>query len=177
LEETLSSFRVCERALAASLIAFGLGFASIPTAWADEDDGNTPGVQVNVVDGDGDGTTAAPTACGEFAQALDASSDNYGDFADSFEGSDYSDPAVDSSNATGRAALRQASSIALQASGTPGLQPEIANPMRLWSVNAAALIVKMGLRIPGDSLNTSVASMNAQAEEVQKACAAAGTHA
>jgi hypothetical protein len=35
----------------------------------------------------------------------------------------------------------------------------------------------MGLRIPGDSLNNTATQMNAQAGQVQQACAAAGTHA
>ena len=35
----------------------------------------------------------------------------------------------------------------------------------------------MGLRIPGDSLNSTATEMNNQAEKVQEACAAAGTHA
>jgi hypothetical protein len=33
------------------------------------------------------------------------------------------------------------------------------------------------LRIPGDSLNNTATSMNNNAEQVQEACAAAGTHA
>jgi hypothetical protein len=57
------------------------------------------------------------------------------------------------------------------------LQPEIASPMRSWSLGATALLVKMGLRIPGDSLNNTATSMNNNAEQVQEACAAAGTHA
>jgi hypothetical protein len=140
------------------LIAFGMGFACIATASADENDGNSPGVAVNTVDGD---ATSAPavTACGAFGQALDGASTYYGSFADSYEGSDYADPAVDQSNSTGRTALRQASSVAMQAAGTP------------------ALLVKMGLRIPGDSLNSTATSMNTQAEQAQQACAAAGTHA
>ena len=43
----------------------------------------------------------------------------------------------------------------MTAANTPGLQPEIADPMRTWSVDATKLLVKMGLRIPGDSLNTT----------------------
>jgi hypothetical protein len=172
----LSSSRVCERAVAASLIAVGMGFACISTASADEDNGNSPGVQVNVVDGDASSAPAVQ-ACGQFGQALDGASTYYGDFADSYEGSDYSDPAVDQSNSTGRTALRQASSVAMQAAGTPGLDAAIADPMRQWSLTAAALLVKMGLRIPGDSLNNTATSMNNQAEQAQQACAAAGTHA
>jgi hypothetical protein len=35
----------------------------------------------------------------------------------------------------------------------------------------------MGLRIPGEALNGTVTEMNNRAEQVQMACAAAGTHA
>jgi hypothetical protein len=79
---------------------------------------------------------------------LDDSSSYYGDFADSFEGSDYSDPAVDSSNSVGRTALRQSAAVAMSAAQTPGLDPAIADPMRVWSLGASKLLVKMGLRIP-----------------------------
>jgi hypothetical protein len=122
-------------------------------------------------------TDAAATACGTFAQVLDGSSNYYGDFADSFEGSDYADPAVDSSNSVGRTALRESAGLAMTAAQTPGLDPAIADPMRVWSLGATKLLVKMGLRIPGDSLNSTATEMNNQAEQVQMACAAAGTHA
>ena len=120
---------------------------------------------------------AALQACAQFAQVLDGSSTYYGDFADSFEGSSYADPAVDSSNVVGRTALRQAAALAMTAAQTPGLDPDIADPMRIWSLGATKLLVKMGLRIPGDSLNTTANEMNDQATKVQEACAAAGTHA
>ena len=119
----------------------------------------------------------AVTACGYFAEVLDGSSNYYGDFADSFEGSNYSDPAVESSNVTGRTALRQAAATAMDAANTPGLAPDISDPMRTWSLAATKLLVKMGLRIPGDSLNTTATEMNNDALKVQEACAAAGTHA
>ncbi len=65
----------------------------------------------------------------------------------------------------------------MQAAQTPGLDPAIADPMRIWSLGATKLLVKMGLRIPGDSLNGTATEMNNQAEKVQMACATAGTHA
>ena len=65
----------------------------------------------------------------------------------------------------------------MDAANTPGLQPDISDPMRVWSLGATKLLVKMGLRIPGDSLNSTATEMNNQAEKVQMACAAAGTHA
>ena len=108
---------------------------------------------------------------------MDGSATYYGDFADSFEGSSYNDPAVSSSNEVGRTALRESAGLAMTAAQTPGLDPAIANPMRIWSLGATKLLVKMGLRIPGDSLNSTANEMNDQATLVQVACAAAGTHA
>ena len=65
----------------------------------------------------------------------------------------------------------------MDTSNTPGLRADIADPMRTWSLSAAALVVKMGVRLPGDSLNTTANNMNNDATKVQEACAAAGTHA
>jgi hypothetical protein len=180
LEETLRSSHVYERALAASFFALGVGLTVVPTASADDvgTDSSSPGpVVVTPVDPSDNTSGAAASACGTFAQVLDDSSNYYGDFADSFEGSDYTDPAVDSSNAVGRTALRQAAAVAMQSAGTPGLDPSIADPMRVWSLGASKLLIEMGLRIPGDSLNSTATQMNAQAGQVQQACAAAGTHA
>ncbi len=176
----MKSSHVRERALAASFFALGVGLAGVPTASADDvgTDPSSPGpVVVTPVDPSDNVTDVSATACGTFAEALDGSSNYYGDFADSFEGSDYSDPAVDSSNEVGRTALRQAATVSMQAAQTPGLDPAIGDPMRIWSLGATKLLVKMGLRIPGDSLNGTATEMNNQAENVQQACAAAGTHA
>ena len=49
--------------------------------------------------------------------------------------------------------------------------------MRSWSVDATKLLLKMGLHIPGESLNTTATEMNNDATRAQEACAAAGTHA
>ena len=122
-------------------------------------------------------TEPAASACAAFAQVLDDSSNYYGDFADSFESSDYNDPAVDSSNSVGRTALRQAAAVAMQSADTPGLDPSISDPMRVWSLGATKLLLEMGLRIPEETLNNTATQMNAQATLVQQACAAAGTHA
>jgi hypothetical protein len=162
------------------MIALGIGFTVLPTAWADDNavDPGTPGpVQVAAAPTSDDATAPAVAACSAFGQVLDGASSYYGSFADSFEGSNYSDPAVESSNQVGRTALRQAAGTAMDASNVPGLQAEIASPMRSWSLGATALLVKMGLRIPGDSLNNTANGMNNNANEVQQACAAAGTHA
>jgi hypothetical protein len=166
--------------MAASAIALAIGLTVTPAASADDvgTDGSAPGpIVITPADPSDNATEPAVTACGAFAQVLDGSSNYYGDFADSFEGSDYADPAVDSSNEVGRTALRQAAAVSMQAAQTPGLDPSIADPMRVWSLGATKLLVKMGLRIPGDSLNSTATEMNNQAEQVQMACATAGTHA
>jgi len=176
----LKAFHARERSVAASVLALGIGLTVTPTAMADDFtvDGQAAGpVQVAAGPTSDNADPAALQACDAFAQVLDTSSSYYGDFADSFEGSDYSDPGVDSSNATGRTALRQSAAVAMEAAQTPGLDPSIANPMRIWSLGASKLLVKMGLRIPGDSLNSTATEMNAQAEQVQQACANDGTHA
>ena len=170
-----------ERTMVAAFIAVGIGLSCLPTASADVDDqgATDPGdpVQVAAAPTSDDVNPAAVAACSQFADTLDGTSTYYGEFADAFEGSDYSDPAVDSSNATGRTALRQGAAAAMDAANTPGLQPEVGDPMRAWSVDATKLLLKMGLRIPGDSLNTTATEMNNDATTVQEACAAAGTHA
>jgi len=176
----LKSFHTAERSVAASVFVLGMALTVAPTALADDItvDGQGAGpVQVAAGPTSDNADPAALQACDSFAQVLDTSSSYYGDFADSFEGSDYADPAVDSSNATGRTALRQSAAVAMQAAQTPGLDPSIANPMRVWSLGASKLLVKMGLRIQGDSLNSTATEMNNQAEAVQQACANAGTHA
>jgi hypothetical protein len=179
LEETLRSSHVYERALAASLFALGVGLTMVPMASADDSGtDSSPGPVVNTpVDPSDNASGSAVQACDTFAQVLDDSSNYYGDFADEFETSNYSDPAVDSSNAVGRTGLRTDAATALQTAGTPGLDPSIAEPMRLWSLGATKLLLEMGLRIPEESLNSTASQMNAQALGVQKACAAAGTHA
>ncbi len=163
-----------------SILALGVGLTVVPTASADDVtvDGSAPGpVQVAAGPTSDNADPAALQACAQFAQVLDGSATYYGDFADSFEGSSYDDPAVSSSNSVGRTALRESAALAMTAAGTPGLDPSIADPMRVWSLGATKLLVMMGLRIPGDSLNGTATEMNNQAEKVQEACAAAGTHA
>ncbi len=122
----------------------------------------------------------AVTACSTFANALDSASTFYGDFADSIEGverPDYGDPTISTTNTSGRTALREAAASAMNAAGTPGLSPDIANPMRSWSFGATKLLLKMGLRTGGQSLNDTATQLNNDATNAQMACAAAGTHA
>ncbi|GLP73266.1 hypothetical protein TUM20983_03760 [Mycobacterium antarcticum] len=150
----------------------------MPTAFADDDVAPpNPAVQVDAVPMSDNAQPAAIVACGNFAQALDGAAQYYGEFSDSFEGSDYNDPAVQSSNEVGRTALRQAAGVAIDSANTPGLDVAVAAPMRAWSADATKLLLKMALRIPGDSLNATATEMNNDATNAQEACAAAGTHA
>lgn len=122
----------------------------------------------------------AAVACSQFAAALDGAAVYYGYFADAIDGSehpDYSDRYVSDSNSVGRTALRQAAALALTAAGTPGLAPDIADPMRAWSLDATKLLLKMGLRGSGPTLNLTAIELNTDAGTAQMACAAAGTHA
>jgi hypothetical protein len=106
---------------------------------------------------------------------------NYEDFAYSTAGAgnyvNYGDPSVSNSNVVGRTALREAATVAFSASATPGLQPEISGPMQSWSLNAAKLLLTMGVGAPGDALNSAATDLNTDSHNVQMACAAAGTRA
>jgi hypothetical protein len=192
--------------LATSLIAFGVGLAVVPTASADPNDATqtdtpapgpgtgpaasvgqpapgpgTDGPAATVAQASDDPGAPAPTACKQFAAALNYASINYEDFAYSIAGNgasvDYAKPDVQSNNVTGRTALRQAAAAALDASGTPGLQPEVADPMRAWSMSATKLLLVMGVHGNGDMINGAATDMNNNATNVQFACARAGTHA
>lgn len=128
-----------------------------------------------------DDSGSASVACKQFSEALNYAAANYEDFAyDSAGGGnvvDYADPTVHNSNVVGRTALREAAATALNASMTPGLQPEISSPMQSWSLRATKLVLIMGLRGGGDSLNATATNLNTDAHDVQMACAAAGTPA
>lgn len=177
----------------AAFVAVGIGLAAAPVAAAQPapgsaGDGTTPPpvqvdtgppVQMSASTSD-NANPAAVTACGQFADVLDATSTYYGDFADALEQNaqpNYADPYVADSNAVGRTALRQGAGVAMSAANTPGLPPDIANAMRSWSLSATKLLLKMGLRTGGDTLNVTATQMNTDATNVQMACAAAGTHA
>lgn len=127
----------------------------------------------------GDADPAAVAACGQYSIALQATAAYYDNFAEALETYDapeYSD-VIRRSNTLGRTALREGAAMALSASNTAGLAPQIASPMRSWSLDATKLLIKMGLRGTGDTLDTTVNRMNNDAYAVQLACAAAGTHA
>ncbi|MFV8174268.1 hypothetical protein [Mycolicibacterium peregrinum] len=195
----MRSSQVYERGIASLLIAFSIGLGAVPSAFAEPgDEAGAPGPAapglpelppvtagapvagpVPVASTDDPGVPAV-TACSTFANALDSASTFYGDFADSIEGverPDYGDPTISTTNTSGRTALREAAASAMNAAGTPGLSPDIANPMRSWSFGATKLLLKMGLRTGGQSLNDTATQLNNDANNAQMACAAAGTHA
>jgi hypothetical protein len=230
----LKSSHVCGRALATSLIAFGIGLTVVPTASADPADpaqtdapapgpmgaptpgpmgaptpgpvgapapdpmgAPTPGPVGSPAPGpkgslapDPAGSPAAipdgadpatAAACSQFKAAMGYAATNYEDFAYDTAGSgdyvDYNNPSVAWDNQPARTALRQAAAAALTASTTPGLGPDISAPMQSWSLNATKLLLVMGLRGGGDTLNSTATDMNTDAHNAQMACAAAGVHA
>ncbi|MFZ0832011.1 MAG: hypothetical protein WAM92_02775 [Mycobacterium sp.] len=182
--------RVCKRVLVVELFAVALSLAVVPSAFAEPADADAqvpaaPGPASSpppVAAPAADGTSpAAADACRQFSGALAYAADNYEEFAYATAGNgnnvNYADPRISDSNVAGRTALREAAGVALTASQTPGLPPEIANPMRTWSFDAARLVLTMGLRGGGDSLNAAAADLNNSARDVQMACAAAGAAA
>lgn len=185
-----SSYR---RASAGVLIAFGIGLAMAATAVAEPNGvdqaptppGVAPPGQPLLVEpapaAAPPATAPAATACSQFGAALRVSSKYYNEFAYSIAGEgarvDYQDPTVSDANVDGRAALRKSAAEAFSAAGTPGLQPEIAAPMRSWSVDATKLLLVMGLRGGGDTLNKTATELNDDANNARMACANAGTPA
>lgn len=168
----MRAFHAGGRALVAPVIAVAMAMAMAPVALADPT--GTP------VGADTQSDNPAAAACGQFATGLDLAATYYSDFANNIAGDappNYTSPIVVESNVTGRTALRQAAAEALSASGTPGLQPEIANPMRAWSMSATKLLLLMGLHTGVDTINGSATDLNNNTNKVQMACAAAGTHA
>lgn len=139
----------------------------------------TPGVQLAAPTSP-DADPAAVAACAQFAEVLDVAATYYGDFADALDEharARYADPVVTETNTLGRTALRQGAVVAMDAANTPGLAPAIAAPMRGWSLDATKLMLKMGLRGGGATLDVTATELNNDAVSVQRACAAAGTHA
>ena len=185
----MRSSQACGRVFASSAIAICLGMALIPSASADPADGTdtnapppgpgTAAPSAFVPDTGVDVDLAAVDACRQFGVAMNYAATNYEDFAYATAGSgnavNYGDPSIDSSNVVGRTALREAASVANQAAATPGLSPDIAGPMQSWSMDAYKLIVMMGVRAGGDSLNGAATDLNTDSRKVQMACAAAGT--
>ncbi|SLI23231.1 Uncharacterised protein [Mycobacteroides abscessus subsp. bolletii] len=185
-----------------AVTAFAAGLAVAPSSYADPNDGG-PGVPApapaQVVDqpavatqppvnaeagaaplevpaGDSD---AAVMACSKMSNAMAYAATNYSDFANemSVAEGDYNNAIAANTNVVGRTALRQAAEVANDAANTPGLAPELAAPMHAWSGDAYKLVVLMGLRIGQDSVNGKAGDLNKDANDVQVACAAAGTRA
>lgn len=153
--------------------------SATPTPVADPAPGAAPAPDAAVVAAPADGVAPSESACKAFSSALNFAATNYEDFAYDSAGDgnsvNYGDPTVQNSNVTGRTALRQAAGAAMEASNTPGLQPDISSPMRAWSLRATKLLLVMGLHGGGDRLNNTATDMNADAHDVQMACAYAGT--
>jgi hypothetical protein len=213
----MKSFHVCGRTVVTAVVAFGVGAAISPAAYADPVGpdqpplpGPIPGAipEAAVAPGAPDaaaapggplGPTGAPQgadpgasplqssgdptkdACDLFNKAVNYAAINYEDFADFSAGSgnyvNYDDQTVGNANVAGRTALRQAAATALNASGVPGVPPEVSAPMRSWSLNAAKLVLVMGIRGGGDTLNTTATDMNTNAHDAQMACAIAQQNA
>ena len=116
-------------------------------------------------------------ACKLFTAALNVAATNYEDFAYASAGNgdvvNYQDPVVDRANQVGRVGLRVAAGAALDAARTPGLPPEVADPMQSWSLHATKLMFIMGIRGGGNSLNDAATDLNTDANNVQTACAVA----
>lgn len=178
------------RGITAALVALGVVLAVPPAASADPvadpsaslapsaPSPDAPAADIAPATADGGSASAA---CKQFSVALNYAAANYEDFAYNSAGGgnvvNYTDPTVQNSNVVGRTALREAAATAWNASMAPGLQPEISSPMQSWSLRATKLLLIMGLRGGGDSLNSAAANLNTDAHDVQMACAAAGTPA
>ena len=171
----MRSSQVCGRALRASIIGVGLSLALVTPAAADPAD-----AQAGAPAGPDDGAGVVE-ACKNFGAAINYAATNYEDFAYATAGNgnvvNYQDPSVQSSNAIGRTALREAASVAMSASTTAGVPPDVSAPMRAWSLHATKLLVIMGVRGGGDSLNSTANDMNTDAHNAQLACAANGARA
>jgi hypothetical protein len=182
------------RTLATALIAFAIGVTTAATALADPADENStdpaapagpiiPGASapssIAGVSGDASPTTA--DTCKQFSTVMTYAASGYEEFAYASAGQgnyvDYNNPFVANYNTAGRSALKEAAAAGLQLAGTPGLPPDVQSSMQAWSVDAAKLLVVMGLRGGGDSLNNAATDLNNETHNVQMACAQAGTHA
>ncbi len=177
--ERTEPLRALERTLAASLISLGLGLSGAAAASADPESTAPIPDPITLTRPIADmAATPAAAACRRFGTALRVSSVYYNDFAYAIAGNgafvDYQDPKVRTGNVDGRTALRQAAGEARGAASTPGVPPEIADPMRSWSWQAMKLVLTMGLRGDGDTLNNAAADLNELAESTQLACASGG---
>lgn len=114
-------------------------------------------------------------ACDQFAQAVNLGATTYEEFADASEGPDnnvnYADPEVERTSLISRAALRSAAGAALDAANTPGLPPEVSDPMRSWSIHATKLIFVLSLHGGRETMNNAVNQLNVDYGTANQACA------
>ncbi len=126
-------------------------------------------------------TTPVKDACARFGAALHLAASSYDEFAYATAGNgdliNYADQNVWRTNLIGRTALREAAHEALSAARTPGLPAEVSEGIRAWSLDAAKLMLVMGLRGGGDTLNQKAAELNNEAQNAQMACATNGGQA
>lgn len=185
------AFRVRSQTLVGAFVVALPLMVGVPMAPADPTDASSSeptdaGVVASTTPGDGQPVpdaglalveSGAPVseACTRFTGALNLAAVNYEEFAYATAGTgdtvNYRDRSVWQSNVVGRTALREAAREALDASRTPGTPPEIASPMRSWSLGATKLLMIMGLRGGGDALNAAATDLNADAQNTQMACA------
>lgn len=183
---------LCGRAFTASLLLSASALLSVPAASADPDapgpapdpapvNAAAPALPLDAPPPDAAPSSAVPDACKQFGAALDHAASYYEDFAYDTAGGgnsvNYQDPNVANANVIGRTALRESAAAAMSAASTPGLPGDIAAPMRSWSLHAAKLLVIMGIRGGGDSLNSTANDMNTDANNAQMACALNGGRA
>ena len=106
-------------------------------------------------------------------------SSNYEDFAYASAGGgnfvDDQDPNVARTSLIARTALRESAAVALKSAQTPGLPPDVSDPIRSWSLRATKLSLILSLRGGGDSMNATVTDMNTEGHDAQMACALANT--
>ncbi len=141
--------------------------------------GPLPGPADSLVPADSLATDdSVATACKQFIVALNVASSNYEDFAYASAGGgnfvDYQDPNVARTGLIARTALRESAAVALSSAQMPGLAQDVSDPMRSWSLRATKLSLILSLRGGGDSMNATVADMNADGQDAQIACARAG---
>lgn len=171
------------------MIGVGLALALAATAAADPADatGDSP-APIPIQQADPLAAAAPPDqgsgalgACSQFGAAISYAASNYEDFAYNSAGSgnlvNYRDPTVHDSNVIGRTALREAAAAAMSAANFPGVPPDVSSPMRSWSLHATKLVLIMGLRGGGNSLNNAANELNTDSHNAQLACAANGAQA
>lgn len=184
--------RALRRVLGTALVTSSLSvLMAPPAAWADPADADSdpapPASDVAPVTGPAPGPVTVASdaggpvsdACKQFNVATSLAAVTYEDFAYATAGNgnvvNYDDPEVARTNLNGRTALREAAALAMDASRTPGLPPEVSSPMQSWSLHATKLVFIMGLRGGGDSLNNAANQLNTDSDSANLACAMSGS--